>query len=79
LSKCQNGTYIRRQLLSSKFFPIHHHSCIICGNLLQYKTKIFHSVPRAGDIYTLQLAAWPSGNPHKGYPTSAHSWNSNVH
>jgi hypothetical protein len=30
------------------------------------------SVAKTGDIYTLQLATWPSRHPHKRYPTSTH-------
>jgi hypothetical protein len=42
---------------------------------------IFHSVKqsRAGDIYTLQLTAWPSVHPHKRYRISAHRRSSSAH
>jgi hypothetical protein len=35
--------------------------CILCTcrNLPQCKTDNSHSVAKAGDIYTLQIAAWP--------------------
>jgi hypothetical protein len=35
-----------------------------------------HSVARAGNIYTSQLATWLSGHPHKRYPISAHNCSS---
>jgi hypothetical protein len=39
-------------------------------HLPQCKTDNPHIVARAGDIYTLQLAAWLSVHPHKCYPIS---------
>jgi hypothetical protein len=38
-----------------------------------------HSVARADDIYTLQLATWLSVLPHKRYPITDHHSSSNVH
>jgi hypothetical protein len=36
-----------------------------CGNLPQCKADKSHHIANAGDIYTLQVAAWPLGHPHK--------------